>query len=98
MDLLQTFCAEVAPQKLGPHFEEVRRIEYRNQLVFGPGDEDDLLRIASFKLPLLLPPEEVSEQIPDKLRQTLTASLSQPDGLRIEKNDAAFHCRRPRCR
>jgi SAM-dependent methyltransferase len=92
------FSAESGSQVLRPWFAEIERVDYANTLVFEPDQYDEFLVYLSFKLRLLLPDCELSDQLPQPLAPAIRAALSRAPHLVIEKNDAAFRCRCPRCR
>ena len=69
---------------------------YPNALVFGPDDVDDLLAFLHFKLPVILPGWQPSEELPPGAPERARDLLSRRGKLIIEKNDAAFRCRDPR--
>ena len=96
-DLVRRFSAESGAERLRASFGEVRRLDYPNRLVFGPGDLEELWRLVVFHLPLLLPAGGAAAGTTAELRERLRASLETAGRLRIEKSDAVFQCRRPLC-
>ena len=57
----------------------------------------ELLLFTSLKLSLLLPPGADTGEAQEKIRGALAASLEEAGELLIEKDDAVFRCRKPRC-
>jgi SAM-dependent methyltransferase len=92
------FSAETGERFLKPWFAEIERVDYWNSLVFEPAQYDEFLTYLSFKLRLLLPDCELSDQLPRPLAPAIRAALSRAPRLVIEKSDAAFRCRCARCR
>ena len=95
--VIRSFSAENAERLLSPWFGEIHRVEYRNSLAFGPQQQDDLLAYVRFKLPMLMPGEDAGGELPEALARAALAALSRPGGLLIDRSDAAFHCRKPKC-
>jgi SAM-dependent methyltransferase len=91
--LIRRFSAENGGDLLRSWFARVERVEYRNELRFGPQDTEDLLRYVRFKLPLLWPKTPLSGEIPDDLRQRLTNTFRRDGRFIMDKNDAIFRCR-----
>jgi SAM-dependent methyltransferase len=96
MPIIRAFSVENAERQLRPLFREVQRVDYTNTLVFDHTHVEDLLAHVRFKLPLLLPAAPPRE-LPPQLAATVRAALAPGGQVRIEKNDAAFRCRGPRC-
>jgi SAM-dependent methyltransferase len=92
------FSADNGRALLTPWFAEIERVDYQNQLVFGPAEYDDFLTYLRFKLPLLLPETDPDGEIPRPLADAIRAALSHQRSISFEKKDAAFRCRGPRCR
>jgi hypothetical protein len=95
---MRRFCAECGSARLEPWFERVRRIDFPNRLVFTAEHCGDLLRFVGFKLPQLLPRcRGGTAAVRRRLDAKLSAALAQCGRVVIEKDDAIFQCRRPRC-
>lgn len=97
MPLIRNFSVERAEELLRPWFDEVRRVDYANALAFEAGHVDDLLTYLRFKTALFGLPARPAA-LPEGVVSAAHAAVARPGGLVLEKNDAAFHCRRPRCR
>ncbi len=95
--LIRRFSAEGAGPQLAPWFGEVERVDYDNALAFDATHRDDFLAYVRFKLPLLSRNAEPGGELPEALARAVRASLSHGGRVILEKNDAAFHCKRPRC-
>jgi len=91
------FPAEAAAGRLARYFAAVRQIDYPNRLCFHLADIDDLQAYVRFKLPLLIPGSDPTGKIPATIAEPLRAWLARHGELIIEKDDACFQCRRPRC-
>lgn len=111
MPLLRQFSAENAPQRLAPHFEAVERIEYPNELRFGPEDREEIFAYLRFKLPWLVPdagadgwpaaradgsPDAGADGLPASMRRSVDQWLARHGELVVEKSDAGFRCQGPR--
>ena len=97
LPISRNFSAENGGGLLEPWFGEVQRVDYRNSLVFEADEHDDLLAYLRFKLPFLSPGSEPGSELPEPLWQAVQESLSRQGRVVLSKNDAAFHCRMPRC-
>ncbi|HNQ21591.1 MAG TPA: class I SAM-dependent methyltransferase [Phycisphaerae bacterium] len=95
--LLGHFSAENGEQKLAAWFEDVRRVDYKNELRFERAHLDELLAYVRFKVPLLFPGARADGPVPPAQAEHVRATLSRRGTVIIEKDDAIFHCRRPRC-
>ncbi|UCF34449.1 MAG: class I SAM-dependent methyltransferase [Phycisphaerales bacterium] len=95
--LMRGFSAENGEALLERHFGEVRRIDYHNALKFTPETAGDLMTFIQFKLQLLSPESNPQNHPPEALRRFVEEVLPCMGEVVVEKNDAAFHCRRPRC-
>ena len=93
---VREFCAENATQRLAPWFEDVKRIEYQNTLVFDAVHRDELLTYVRFKL-LSLPPEATPPSELDAALAHAAEGLASHGRVVLGKDDTAFHCTRPRC-
>lgn len=99
--LLRTICgfsAESGAEQLSRWFDEVEHVRYENALVFDGDAPDDLLTFVRFKLPLLLPEITAGDELPETIAQAVHSYIEQDTPLRLDKEDAAFRCRRPRKR
>jgi len=94
--LVREFSAENGEALLRPWFQDVERRDYPNALRFESNQLDELLSYVEFKLPLLDP--ESGERLSEPMRHALQAWFEQRNELVVEKDDAVFRCRRPRCR
>ncbi|MFQ5807337.1 MAG: class I SAM-dependent methyltransferase [Phycisphaerae bacterium] len=97
LTIIHSFCAENAGRLLTPWFGEVGRVDYHNSLAFETAQQDDFLEYLRFKLPLLSLGSEPSEELPAPLARAARAVLSRQGRVVLEKDDAAFRCKRPRC-
>jgi ubiquinone/menaquinone biosynthesis C-methylase UbiE len=97
LTLIRRFSAENAGPLLGPWFAEVERVDYQNSLAFDAEQPDDFLKYLRFKLPLLCQDAEAAGELPEPLARAVRTSLSRQGRVILEKNDAAFRCKRPRC-
>lgn len=96
--LIGNFSAENGSRLLRPWFGDVECVDYQNALVFDAGQPDDFLAFLRFKLPLLSPDSQPGEELPESLAASAQACLTGQPRLVLEKSDAAFRCRSPRCR
>ncbi|UCG32217.1 MAG: class I SAM-dependent methyltransferase [Phycisphaerales bacterium] len=96
LSIISRFSAENGGSRLGRWFGQVERVNYPNTLVFGRDEIDDLLAFLHFKLPLLLPGWQPSDELPPGVCERARKLLSMRGKLVIEKNDAVFRCRKPR--
>jgi ubiquinone/menaquinone biosynthesis C-methylase UbiE len=95
--LVRRFSAENGAQLLEPHFTTVERVDYPNTLVFGAEHFADLAEYIRFKLPLLVPGSQVSDAVPAPILKSVRQWFSQHGEVAVEKDDACFRCRGPRC-
>ncbi len=93
--LSAAFSAENGAEVLRPHFGQIRRIDYRNSLRFGPDDEEDMLTYLRFKLPLLVPGMGPGDALPEYIERHARQLLARNGEIVEEKNDAIFWCRSP---
>lgn len=94
--LLREFSTENGEELLSPHFEDVRKVLYRNVLVFYRQDLGDFLEYLRFKLPLIDQRYDSESPLPRELAEKSMAFLDRYGRITIEKDDCAFYCRRPR--
>lgn len=97
LTLIRRFSAENAAGLLAPWFGQSQRVDYRNSLRFEPRQRDDLRAYLQFKLPFLSPDSHPGSDLPAPLAQAVRTALSHRGRVVLDKNDAAFRCRRPRC-
>jgi len=95
--LRQGFSAENGSGVLEPWFGEITRTAYENTLRFDPGHLDELLTLLRFKLPLLAARSEPTDELPDAVTGHVTDLYARAGEVLVQKNDAIFHCRSPRC-
>jgi SAM-dependent methyltransferase len=95
--MMRSFCAENGHGRLEQVFGRVDSVDYPNTLEFLPDHSQDLLRLAVFKLPQLAPSGEVMEGMAEQVGRSVLEQLEREGRFVIEKSDAIFHCRRPRC-
>ena len=97
-ELSRKFSAENGRRQLRKRFRKVTRRDYRNYLRFKPEHENEFLAYLRFKLPLLVDGAQQGDELPPALAASAAKALARWGGIVIEKNDAAFCCRGPRCR
>jgi len=95
--LLKKFSAENGYRRLHSFFREIETIPYNNRLCFQSENLVDLLHYVQFKLPLLVENTHRIDRIPRPVKQKLTLSLQHNQTVIIDKTDAVFRCRSPRC-
>lgn len=95
--IIRSFSAENAADQLAPWFVEAERVDYHNSLAFGARQRDDLLTYLRFKLPFLSPDSQPGGDLPAPLARAVRAALSRHGRVVLDKGDAAFRCKRPRC-
>ena len=98
MPIIRGFSADNGQHRLSQWFGEVERIDYSNSLVFGADQPDELLTYLRFKLPFLLPDGEPGRDLPEPLTEAVRDLLAEQARVVLDKNDAAFRCRMPKCR
>ena len=91
------FSAENGHHLLGKWFGRVTRIDYHNSLRFQTEHLDELLTYLRFKLPLLVPGAKAGADLPPGLARFARDSLARQGEVVLEKNDAVFRCRSPKC-
>ena len=97
LSITRRFSAENGQSFLERWFRSVTQIDYYNSLRFMPEDKDDLLAFLKFKLPVLVPGAKPGDDLPASLVRFAEAALSRNGEVVVDKNDAAFQCRSPRC-
>jgi SAM-dependent methyltransferase len=93
MDLARRFSAESGPQMLKPWFASLDLQHYRNELVFAPGEPEELFLYLSFKLRLMVECEDGGDRPCSTFEQELRLRLAQrlaEGSLRLPKDDAVF--------
>ena len=98
LTLVRAFSAENARALLAPWFGEIERFDYQNALTFELAQRDDLVRYMEFKLPLLAPDSQPGSDLAAPLARAVRTSLARCGRVVLDKDDAAFRCRRPKCR
>lgn len=88
---IERFCVENAEAVLRPWFAAIERVDYANTLVFEPGQHAEFLEYLRFKRPHLGP--DAAAWLASR-----AAACAPPARIELEKNDAAYCCRGPRCR
>lgn len=94
---IDAFCAENGAAALAGLFDEVERVDYPNTLTFAGGEIDDLLTYLRFKLPVLVPGTAFGEALPEELPQAVQVAVADAGRVVVDKSDAIFRCRKPRC-
>jgi len=94
--LLRNFSSENGEGKLRHYFRDVERVEYRNDLRFGPDQIEEALEYVRCKVPLLLPGRVGVDEVPWEWRRRLMERLAKQPCFVIEKDDTIFRCRGPR--
>jgi hypothetical protein len=95
--LVRQFSAESGSARLLPWFGQVERIDYANTLLFDAGDECELLAYLRFKLTYLAPDLRSGGELAAALARP-THLLPTQGRIVLDKGDAIFRCRQPRCR
>lgn len=95
---IRNFSAENGAALLSPWFADVHRVDYLNTLRFEPAQYDRFLKYLRFKLPLLEPETGFGGAGLEPLAGPIRDALRAQSEVVLEKNDAAFFCRGPRCR
>jgi len=90
------FSSENGRDLLKRWFGRIRTIDYRNSLVFQPGETEDLTAYFRFKSPLFLgeTPGDMETAV-QRIVVELERSPLIKDGLRLSKNDRVFICSDP---
>jgi SAM-dependent methyltransferase len=97
VELSRLFSAENGREQLTPHFRVVEIIRYPNALRFAAGDFADLTAYVRFKLPELVPQRGKVRRSPRLEPQQIARRLTRDGALVLDKQDAIFRCRGPRC-
>ena len=100
--LIRKFSAENGRKILTPYFTEIEKIEYKNELHFRKGNINDLLEYTRFKLPLMALGQDLQDRstdvkLPSKMEKLIEETLMTQGYVNINKSDAVFRCRGPRC-
>lgn len=95
---IRAFAVENAERQLKPWFGEIERIDYTNSLSFESHEFDEFLMYLSFKLPMFEEAARKDDALPHPLADRIRAALARQTRVVLEKNDAAYRCRGPRCR
>ena len=94
--LIRRFSAESGTAQLEAAFGEVARIDYGNLLHFYAGDAEALAAYVQFKMPLICDDGDPGSGEATDLVAEARRTLKRLGWVKIEKDDAAFICRRPR--
>lgn len=97
LSLIRRFSAENGRDFLSRWFGDITRIDYANSLRFEAEHVDELLTYLRFKLPFLVPGSKPGDDLPESLARFARDLLARSGEVVVEKNDAAFRCRRPLC-
>jgi len=97
--LMANFNDENAMGLLAPHFEQIDRIDYRNQLSFPLNELEQCFTYIDFKLPLLIRMNQQGDAGLTQYRDMLFRHIrrgSQASGVyRLNKDDCIFRCSHP---
>lgn len=88
--LLNNFSTQNGQEKLEQCFRSVKALDYKNELVFTNKDYDDLKKYLIFKLPLILPKAELTEDRQSSLLKIVDQKLEEMEEVRIRKDDTIF--------
>lgn len=94
---VRAFAVENADRQLKPWFRDIERIDYTNSLSFEAHEFDEFLIYLSFKLPLFEEAARKDDALPHPLADRIRAALARQNRVVLEKNDAVYRCRGPRC-
>lgn len=94
---IRAFSVENAGRHLKPWFAEIERIDYTNMLSFDAHEFDEFLKYLSFKLPFYEAAAGEHDALPHPLAERIRAALARQNRVVLEKNDAVYRCRGPRC-
>jgi SAM-dependent methyltransferase len=95
--LARNFSAENGEQILRQQFKQVTRIDYPNALRFDSEHLDELLAYLRFKLPFFVDGAQPGDELPEDLVSRTCETMSRSGQVIVEKSDAVFHCRSPKC-
>jgi len=95
--IMSRFCADNGQMLLQPWFDSIRIMDYRNALIFPPGDVAHILDYFRFKSPLFLTGTHYqTDKIISLLTWELKRSSLRRQGLTMFKDDRIFICEAPR--
>jgi hypothetical protein len=99
--VLDNFNAENGLELLNPHFKEIERIEYKNNLEFYLKDLDKLLDLLNFKKTTLIHHNKYEQYIKTKdfnkkIRDEILLKMRRLGKYTLNKNDVIFRCRYPK--
>ncbi|MGD8453232.1 MAG: class I SAM-dependent methyltransferase [Phycisphaerae bacterium] len=94
---VDAFSAERGGAALEEHFADVERIDYGNSLAFAAADVSDLVTYLRFKLPVFVSGAAFGDELPEAMRGAIATVLAGGGRIVVDKSDAIFRCRRPRC-
>lgn len=94
--IVQQFSAENGEKLLGPYFGQVRKLNFKNSLIFQPWDIDFFVNYYQFKSPFLLVGTDAEKKdIVNKLLHKLQDIGAQNKVIAMCKDDAIFICSQP---
>jgi ubiquinone/menaquinone biosynthesis C-methylase UbiE len=94
--VIRRFSSENGRQLLSPWFGSIRSLDYPNDLVFSPGDLQELVEYFRFKSPFFLSGTGFSpETVAGLLRRYLDQRLRARDSFKISKDDTVFIAEKP---
>ncbi len=99
--VLDNFNAENGFDLLNPHFLNIEKIKYKNNLKFELKDIDKLFDLLDFKKTTLIRHNDYADfintkEFDEKLRNTVTAKINKFGKYVLNKDDAIFRCRLPK--
>jgi len=94
--IVQQFSAENGEKLLRPYFGRVRKLNFKNSLIFQPWDIDFFVNYYQFKSPFLLVGTDAEKKnIVNKLLNKLQDIGAQNKVIAMCKDDAIFICSQP---
>ena len=94
--IVQQFSAENGEKLLRPYFGQVRKLNFKNSLIFQPWDIDFFVNYYQFKSPFLLVGTDAEKKtIVNKLLHKLQDIGAQNKVITMCKDDAIFICSQP---
>ena len=92
---IERFCGENAYTKLKKSFEHIEILQYPNELVFGPEDEDDLVKYIAYRLERV--PSSTSDLWPlGRIRRVVREAFRRHGAVRLNKDDICIRAGGPR--
>ena len=95
--LIRAFSSENGAALLGPWFQEIERVVYHNMLAFEGRRRGELLTYLKFKGPFLVPDSPAGAELPASLLYAVCSVSLRQGRIVLDKDDAIFRCKRPRC-